>query len=39
MVPIQQCATPIWGRARLSSVKPIAFIIDRVTTRSGPSSR
>src|SRR5262249_10927247 len=31
--------TPICGRARSSSVKPMAFIIERATARSGPSSR
>ena len=38
MVPIQQWATPIWGRARSSSVNPTAFIIARAGARSGPSS-
>ena len=38
MVPIQQCATPTCGRDRSASVKPTAFIIERATARSGPSS-
>src|SRR5262245_31125929 len=38
IVPIQQCAIPICGRDRVSSVKPAAFISARATTRSEPSS-
>src|SRR5688572_23457572 len=37
MVSIHEWATPTWGRARSSSVKPIAFIIARAPARSGPS--
>ena len=37
MVSIQVVATPTIGRARSSSVKPIAFSIARAGARSGPS--
>src|SRR5438093_10826165 len=37
MVSIQVVATPTSGRARSSSVKPIALSIDRAPARSGPS--
>src|SRR5690349_4838395 len=39
MVPIHEWATPIWGRARSSSLKPTAFIMARAAARSGPSRR
>ena len=37
IVSIQLVETPISGRARSSSVSPIAFSIDRAGARSGPS--
>src|SRR5436309_11987291 len=37
MVSIHVVATPMSGRARSSSVKPIALSIDRAPARSGPS--
>src|SRR3970040_671079 len=39
MVPIQEWATPICGRARSWSEKPTAFIMARAGARSGPSRR
>src|SRR5882672_1443135 len=39
MVPIQEWATPIWGRLRSSSLKPTAFIMARAAERSVPSRR
>src|SRR5712692_1360318 len=39
MVPIQEWATPICGRARSWSVKPTAFIMARAAARSVPSRR
>src|SRR6266542_8324 len=39
IVPIQLCATPIWGRTRSWSLKPTAFIMARAGARSGPSRR
>ena len=37
MVSVHVVATPTIGRARSSSVNPIAFSIDRAPARSGPS--
>jgi hypothetical protein len=37
IVSIQVVATPISGRARSSSVRPIPFSIARAGARSGPS--
>ena len=37
IVPIQEWATPICGRARSWSVKPTAFIMARAAARSVPS--
>ena len=39
MVPIQEWATPIWGRERSWSLKPTAFIMARAAARSVPSRR
>ena len=37
MVSIQEWATPMIGRARSSSVKPMPFSMDRAGARSRPS--
>jgi hypothetical protein len=39
IVSIQVVATPMIGRARSSSLKPIALSMPRAAARSGPSVR